>query len=94
MRIARRTDANQIALVRVLRREGCEVAVTSGVGRGFPDLVVRTPRGSVFLVELKDGSKPAGARRLTPDELAFSHRWCESYRVVESELQACALAAL
>ena len=92
MRRARRTDANQSAIVKSLRAAGCVVEVTSDVGRGFPDLVVRTPRGTVMLVEIKDGSLPPSRRALTPDELAFSKRWGVSYAVVETEGQALLLA--
>ena len=40
MRKRGRVDANQTKVVDHLRRAGLSVAVTSGVGNGFPDLVV------------------------------------------------------
>lgn len=94
MRRARRVDANQGQIVAALRTAGCVVEITSDVGRGFPDLVVRTPRGTALLVEVKDGSKPPSARALTNDERAVALRWGTAYRVVETELAARALASL
>lgn len=89
MRRAGRTDGNQTPVVRRLRDRGCVVAVTSGVGHGFPDLIVRTPRGTLFLVEVKDGDAP-----LTPDELLFQATWGASYVVVRSDADARRLARL
>lgn len=92
MRRARRTDGNQVVIVRTLRDCGCIIEVTSDVGRGFPDLVVRTPRGRVLLVEVKDGSLSPSRQALTPDERALSLRWGRSYVVVKSIDEAIALA--
>jgi len=87
VRRAARTDSNQLAVVNALRSIGCEVAVTSQIGNGFPDLVVGF-RGKTLLLELKDGSKPPSARLLTPAEDAFRSRWQRvspgTYRIVES----------
>lgn len=91
MRRARRTDSNHAEIRAVFRRLCPAVADTSDVGRGFPDLVVLC-RGRVLLVEVKDGSKPPSARRLTPDEEGFARRWGDSYRVVTSVDEAIALA--
>ena len=41
MRMKARTDKGHKAIVQALRKVGCKVKDTSGVGRGFPDLVVR-----------------------------------------------------
>jgi hypothetical protein len=62
------------------------------VGRGFPDLLVKTARGRVFLVEIKDGAKPPSARRLTEDELRMQVRWGASYVVITTADDAIALA--
>ena len=40
MRRAAKVDANQPATVKALRDAGMTVAVTSSLGKGFPDLVV------------------------------------------------------
>jgi hypothetical protein len=44
------------------------------VGKGCPDILVGTRKGSM-LQELKDGSLPPSARKLTPDEVAFHASW-------------------
>lgn len=49
-----RTDATQKAIVAALRAYGATVAITSGVGSGFPDLVVGY-RGTNLLLEVKRG---------------------------------------
>jgi len=43
MRRASRVDANQHAVVKLLRRLGCVVETMHAAGRGFPDLVVGAP---------------------------------------------------
>lgn len=84
---ARRTDANQVAVVKALRAIGCSVAVTSALGAGFPDIVVAL-RGRTVLMEIKDGDKPPSARKLTPDEQAFRQAWRGEYVVVLSAVGA------
>lgn len=71
---AKRTDGNQKVMVESLRKCGFTVAITSGLGEGFPDLVVGK-KGRTRLVEVKDPAKPPSARKLTPDEQAFHERW-------------------
>lgn len=88
MRRARNIDANQPAVVMAFRQMGATVEVTSDVGRGFPDCVVRTRNGTVLMVEIKDGSKPPSRWQLSPDELKFAARWGTSYVVVKSEDEA------
>lgn len=65
---------------------------TSDVGRGFPDLVVKTRAGTVLLVEVKDGQAPPSRQRLTPDEAAFANRWQSSYVIVSSVDEAIAVS--
>jgi hypothetical protein len=74
MRRAARIDANQTAVTKALRDAGMTVAVTSSLGKGFPDLVVGF-RGLTCLVELKDGAKPPSAQKLTADEQQFADSW-------------------
>jgi hypothetical protein len=93
VRRAGHTDGNQQRTVALLRSLGCVVAVTSGVGDGFPDLVVRTPRGTVLLVEVKDGAQPLGKRKLRPAQLLFAAEWGASYVVVSSDADAHRVAA-
>jgi hypothetical protein len=68
-------DANQERIVAALRRvPGCRVAITSGIGKGFPDLVVGF-MGKIVLLEVKDGTLPPSKRKLTPDEKKFHQAW-------------------
>jgi hypothetical protein len=83
MRRAAKVDANQPAIVEALRRVGCEVEVTSTIGGGFPDLIVGY-RGVNHMLEVKDGSKPPSARKLTPDQERWHARWRGRVVVVES----------
>jgi hypothetical protein len=52
---AANVDTSQKAIVDGLRQIGASVHVTSGVGKGFPDLVVGW-RGKTFLLECKKGN--------------------------------------
>jgi len=89
----RRQDANHAQIRDTLRDLCIAVEDTSDVGRGFPDLIVKTRKGTVLLVEVKDGEAPPSRRALTPDEEAFAGRWLSSYVVVSSVGEAIALAA-
>lgn len=74
MRRRARVDANQAEIVKALRKAGALVHVTSGVGSGFPDLVVGWG-GRIWLLEVKDYRQTASKRALTPDEEAFHLCW-------------------
>jgi hypothetical protein len=74
MRRAAKIDQNQTLIVKQLRLLGYSVYITSMVGKGFPDLVIGK-RNENYLVELKDGSKPPSARKLTDDEAKFIEGW-------------------
>lgn len=95
-RRAARTDTGQAEIVAALRAVGCTVAVTSDVGGGFPDLVVglanrgEGPERLNLLLEIKDGSKPPSARRLTPAEQAWHAAWRGQVAVVASVDEALA----
>jgi hypothetical protein len=84
---AARTDANQEAVVKALRAIGCKVYVSSSFGQGFPDLVVGF-RGRFVLLEVKDGSKPPSARKLTPDQVKFHADWTGLPLYVVDSIQA------
>ena len=92
MRRRAAVDRNHAEIRKVLRDLCVAVEDTSDVGRGFPDLVVKTRRGTVLMVEVKDGSKPPSRRALTPDEQAFAGRWLSAYVVVSSVDEAIAVA--
>ena len=87
MRRAARTDANQVAVVKALRKIGASVCPLHTVGGGCPDLLVGL-RGENMLIEVKDGSKPPSARKLTPDEARFINNWRGTVYVVCSPEEA------
>jgi hypothetical protein len=64
-----RVDANHAAVVQALRACGWLVWDTSGLGGGFPDVVVARA-GVLRLVEIKDGRLSPSRRTLTPAEAA------------------------
>lgn len=68
MRYAKRTDANQSGIVSALRAIGVGVYVASSAGNGLADLVCAY-RGILYLLEVKDGSKPPSARKLTVEQV-------------------------
>ena len=80
---ARKIDDNQNEIVKMLRRIGCSVAITSMVGKGMPDLLIGF-RKKNFLFELKDGNKTESRKRLTPDEEKFFNTWQGQVNKVES----------
>ena len=84
---ARRVDQNQMQIVRALQKVGCIVADTSKAGEGFPDLVVGR-NGENYLMEVKDGSKPPSARKLTKAQEKFHAEWRGQIAVVETVEQA------
>jgi len=89
MRRAARVDANHSLIVGALIRCGATVQSLAAVGSGCPDLLVGF-RGKNFAFEIKDGSKPPGARKLTPDQETWHAAWKGQVIVVESVEQALA----
>jgi Holliday junction resolvase len=76
-----------VAVVAALRAAGMSVVSLAAVGNGCPDLVVGW-RGRNVLLEIKDGSKPPSARKLTPDEAKFHNEWMGYVVIAESPLEA------
>lgn len=71
---ARRTDGNHSEVMAEFRKLGCEVADTSRLGGGYPDLTVSLGR-ALCLVEVKDGSRCPSEQKLTADEAKFHARF-------------------
>lgn len=92
MRRAGRTDSNQARIVEALRKIGCTVAITSGVGNGFPDLLVGY-RGTTTMLEVKDGERAPSERKLTEAEAHFLATWRGGPAVVVTSVDE-ALAAV
>ena len=104
-RIAAKVDANQSAIVDAVRRMGCTVQPLHSMGQGCPDLLVGVS-GYNLLWEIKDGSQPPSARRLTADQIIWHDEWRGQVQVVDSvekaiqvvnfwrnHVQSCACAA-
>lgn len=89
MRRAARIDANQSLIIGALLRCGASVQTLAAVGQGVPDLLVGF-RGRNLLLEVKDGTKPPSARKLTPDQVEWHGAWKGQVIVVESVEQALA----
>jgi len=69
VRYARKVDDNQGEIVDALEAIGVGVVKTSSLGE-FCDLVT-FQRGTVRLLEVKDGSKPPSKRKLTPAQITL-----------------------
>lgn len=80
-------DRNQPEIVKALRRVGCSVQSLASLGAGVPDLLVGR-RGENFLLEVKDGSQPPSARRLTDDEKEWHSKWQTPIFIVNSVEEA------
>lgn len=89
-RRAAKVDQNQSDLVTTMRNMGVSVEITSAAHNGFPDLVVGFG-GITVLVEVKDGSKPPSARKLTKDQVKFHNTFKGAITVIETTEQAIAL---
>ena len=83
MRLRGRTDANQAAVVRDLRKLGASVAMTSNLGTGYPDILVGW-RDRNFWFELKDPNQPPSKKKLTDDEKDFHLAWSGQIAVIET----------
>jgi len=79
----KRTDNNQTQIVQTLRKLGATVFIASGVGHGFPDLVVKL-RDRVYLVEVKDGNRPPSQQKLTACEVEFHRQWAPCVVIINS----------
>jgi hypothetical protein len=86
MRLRARTDGNHAEFGKSMRACGWLMYDMSRVGQGFPDWLGCAPDGSVWLIELKDPSKPPSARSLTEDQQKWHQAWrrCATLLVVTS----------
>ena len=88
MRVRGRTDDNQQLIVKQLRQLGCSVAITSMIGKGFPDFVVGYQNKN-YLIELKDGAKTKSRKELTADEVNFFQSWKGQVNKCEKLAEVC-----
>lgn len=87
MRRAAKVDANQGDVVKALLKIGCRVRSLAPMGQGVPDLLVARS-GRLVLLEVKDGSLPPSARKLTRPELDFYNEFFPHVVVVKSAEEA------
>jgi len=80
--VKHRTDENQPEIVKALHALGFSVHDTSGVGNGFPDLVVAMA-GVNILVEVKRDAKAL----TTPAQDIFMAEWKGPYIVATDAAQ-------
>lgn len=83
MRRKARIDANQVEVVKAFRALGCKVQSLAALGSGVPDLLLNI-NGVNVLAEVKDGSKPPSARRLTEDQIRWRAGWSGMIWTIES----------
>ncbi len=67
---AAKVDANQPEIVRAFRDLGATVTHLHAVGHGCPDLLIGY-KGRFGVAEVKDGTKPPSARKLTAAQIAW-----------------------
>jgi Holliday junction resolvase len=70
MTYAKRVDENHQEIVKKFRELGASVFDASGIGRGFPDILVGY-NGNTALVEIKSNEK----KRFTEAQLKFMAEW-------------------
>jgi Holliday junction resolvase len=70
MTYAKRVDVNHQEIVKKFRELGASVFDASGIGRGFPDILVGY-NGNTALVEIKSGEK----KKFTEAQLKFMADW-------------------
>ena len=78
---AYRVDANQKEIVEAFRAMGATVMHTHTVGNGAPDIVVGYQKKN-YLFEIKDGTKPKSAQKLTDQEKEFHKLWKGQVRII------------
>jgi len=82
-RRASAVDANQREIVQAFRGLGATVQHLHNVGMGCPDILVGFS-GVNYMVEIKDGSKPPSAQRLTPPERYWHDGWKGQVVIINS----------
>ncbi len=81
MRRAARRDANHQEVIAAFEKMGCTVIDVAGIPCGFDILVGYG--GLCLPVEIKDGTKPPSARKLTDNEAKVHAAWTGGARLVK-----------
>jgi hypothetical protein len=79
----RRIDHNQNEIVKFFRENHCKVFITSSLGNGFPDIIVKI-KDNIFLIEIKDGKKSPSQQALTVKEIQFHDAWYPNVCIINS----------
>jgi hypothetical protein len=77
-----RKDANHAEIVACFRKLGWSVLDISQL-KNCADIVVAR-NGITFVIEIKDGTKPPSARKLTDGEQVFKDGWRGHYAIITS----------
>jgi len=79
-RRAARVDDNQSEIVAAFRKLGWYVLIISQL-KNCCDIIV-SRNGRTIAVEIKDGSKPKSAQKLSEGELKFKTEWQGEYQLI------------
>jgi len=79
-RRAAKVDANQPEIVKAFRDLGWYVLIISQL-KNCCDIIV-SKKGRTIAIEIKDGSKPPSAQKLSDGELKFKSEWLGEYALV------------
>ncbi len=89
-----KADANQPEIVDAIRKLGATVLHLHTIGKGCPDICIGYA-GLSLLAEIKDGSKPLSAQKLTADEQEWHDTWKGGvYLIRHVEDAICAVSTL
>ena len=81
-RRAAKVDDNQKEVVSTLRKLGWTVLIISQL-KNCCDLFI-SKNGRTIAIEVKDGSKPPSARKLSEGEIKFRDAWQGEYALIET----------
>ena len=87
--LAAKVDANQPDIVADLRKVGCQVLSLARLGKGCPDILVRSPSGGLYLFEIKT---PEG--ELNPKQREFYFLWWGNVNVIRNTEDALTMMGL
>lgn len=79
----KKKDDNHNEIVQVFREVGARILETYMVADTGCDFIALLNQ-RVFVVEVKDGSKPPSSRKLTLNEICAREYWAENFHVIES----------
>lgn len=81
-RRAAKVDDNQKEIVALFRKLGWYVLIVSQL-KNCCDIII-SKNGRTVAIEIKDGSKPPSARKLSEGESRFRDEWLGEWALVES----------